>query len=271
MIETAKPVTQLVTQSKLKILVVGDWGAGKTFLLGTAGSHEQLGPVLFLSLEGGLDSVSHMPGVYYEDITSIQQLEDIRQTLHNSGGVWKGVKFNSVAIDSASEMQTLDVDDIVTAQINKNKNKNSRTIDIVYLEDYGTSTRRLARIFRSFRDLDMHTYFTCLPKYTRSDSGAVLSIDPLMTPKLAGLFRGYMSFIWYIYIAPDRKDNKDKRWLMTESNGTIKCKTRGHGFNTYLRDKFSHVIPQEYMHLGWIYDQFVRTQRDATGTEKKGD
>jgi len=263
----AQSVGNLINMSKMKIMTVGDAGAGKTYLFGTAGKHPILGPLLVLSLEGGLESVAHMQGIDYEDITSIKQLEDIYKALSTSGGMYLGKQYNSVAIDSATEMQTLDIDDIVAGKI---KRGGTRTIDEVYLEDYGTSTRRLSRIFRAFRNLDMHTFFTCLPKYTYSSSGnSVLSIDPLLTPKLAGLFRGYMSFVWYIYIAQDPKDNKDKRWLMTESNGVVKCKSRGHGFNTYLRKTFNHIIPQEYMDLGWIYDRFVEAQEEMRVSSEK--
>ena len=269
-----KSVSDLIHVTKLKVMFIGDAGAGKTFLAGTAGKHEVLGPILFLSLEGGLESVAHMQGVYYEEITSMKKLEEVWQTLNDNDGVWDGIKFNSVAIDSATEMQTLDVDEIVASKMTRG---GKRTKDEVYLEDYGISTRRLARIFRSFRNLNMHTFFTCLPKYTLSNSGnSVLSIDPLLTPKLAGLFRGYMSFVWYVYIAQDPNDNKDKRFLMTESNGIVKCKSRGHGFNQYLRKTFNHVIPQPYMDLGWIYDMYVENQEayrkiteDALEAQKK--
>lgn len=261
-------VGDLINMSKMKVMTVGDAGAGKTYLFGTAGKHPVLGPLLVLSLEGGLESIAHMQGVYFEDIISISQLESIYKALATSKGMYKGIQFNSVAIDSATEMQTLDIDDIVAGKM---KRGGTRTIDEVYLEDYGTSTRRLSRIFRAFRNLDMHTFFTCLPKYTMSNSGnSILSIEPLLTPKLAGLFKGYMSFVWYIYIAVDPKDNKDKRWLMTESNGIVKCKTRGHGFNMYLRKTFNHVIPQDYMDLGWIYDRFVESQEALRlSTEKE--
>lgn len=273
----ARPVGELVTDSKMKIMLIGDAGVGKTFLSGTAGAHKDLTPLLVLSLEGGLESITHMPGVYYEEIDSIAKLEEIWKSLNDRGGEWDGIKYKSVAIDSASEMQTLDVDEIVASKAGKRSvgSGKSRSVDDVYLEDYGTSTRRLARIFRAFRNLNMHTIFTCLPKYTRSESGnAIMSIDPLLTPKLAGLFRGYMSYVWYIYISPDPKQPEvDKRWLMTESNGIIKCKTRGHGFNEYLRKTFKHIVPQEYMHLGWLYEKYVKSQTEqrdqVTPADKK--
>lgn len=254
----AKSVDNFIFNPKLKVLVYSIAGVGKTYLAGTAGYEPAMAPVLVLNLEGGLDSIAHMPNVNYENIRSIKQLEKIMWSLRDKDGEWDGVKYKTVAIDSASEMQLLSLDGIVQEKQKRNANRN---IDDVYLEDYGTSTRQLVRIFRGFRDLDMHVIFTCLPR-TMKDG----SIDVLLTPKLAGLFRGFMSFVWYEYIAADANGNY-KRWLMTEGNSSILAKSRGHGFNSYLQNTFKHIIPQEYIHMSAIYKMYLQSQKALVAKE----
>jgi len=52
-------VTPEKVAGRMKILVYGPQGAGKTYLAATAQDHPAMRDVLFLSIEGGLMTVAH--------------------------------------------------------------------------------------------------------------------------------------------------------------------------------------------------------------------
>lgn len=255
-------IEQIQTTSKWKVALIGESGSGKTHLAGTAALHPDLAPVLFLDFEGGTDSVVHIvqqhPGsIQVEKIKSIDHLEEVFWKLQ--AGEDEYAKFNTIILDSATEMQSLDLTNIVQEAMKLPKHKH-RTIDEVYLEDYGKSTKRLSRIFRNFRNLDKHVVFTCLVNFKTTESGHVMSADANLTGKLAKSFRGFMSYVWYIYTTYDSNSQSEKRYMLTENNGIMPCKTRGLAFNQMLKEKYQHMVPENSLNLAYLYEEYKRLQ-----------
>src|SRR4051794_7628801 len=56
-------VTEPGSDGYIKQLLHADSGVGKTHYLGTAGEHEETGPILILDCEGGTDTLRGWPGV----------------------------------------------------------------------------------------------------------------------------------------------------------------------------------------------------------------
>ena len=68
-------VTPEKVVGRMKILIYGPQGVGKTYLAATAQDHPAMRDVLFLNVEGGLMTIAHRGDIMAED-TPHQGLED---------------------------------------------------------------------------------------------------------------------------------------------------------------------------------------------------
>lgn len=190
-----------VEDYRMKMLIYGSPGVGKTSLLATANLHPLTAPILIVNVEGGTLSISETstlglaepPDVV--DLTSYDQLNDIFWYLAKGDHPYK-----SVGIDSLSELQTVNLESVVRKQMSKTSGGGSRreSMDDVWLEDYGTSNNQLRRMLRQFRDLPMHVFFTCHDASSQDkDKNEV--VHPALTPGLRTAVLGYMDIVGYLY------------------------------------------------------------------------
>jgi len=220
-------------QSKmyLNLLLWGPPGAGKTRCATSIAKHEFLRPAAVLSFEGGLLStpVEAREHLVVINIKSTGDLEAAFWALKN--GEYGEIK--SVIIDSGSEMQTLDIEEVVSRAFYKDDSKRDN-LDDVYLEDFGKSTSKLRRLFRWFRDLETHLIVTALSQEITKKQGKdvkVVGYRPAFTPKLASSVNGYFDFVWYISEIPDT----DNRAILIKQRNGYYAKSRG--------DKFPNKYP----------------------------
>jgi hypothetical protein len=218
--------------------------------------------VLFLNIEGGLISVNHKPGLRAVDISSTADLE--KEFWKLARGVYKGI--NTVVIDSMTEMQTLNLEEIVERQLaegyNKSKSGKQRRVDDIWQEDYGESTTTLKRIVRKFRHLPMHVIITALAKYvypkvpqgTDLTNVEPLAVMPSLTAKLGTSVMGYVDYVWYTYYDPEEKQVARRFKALTRPQETYKAKTRGPNFQKAIGTTI--VAP----HMDTIYRLLVESQ-----------
>lgn len=125
--------TYTPTDHRLKVLLYGSSGAGKTFFSGTAKN------ALFLSAENGLLSIRDKHPKFWE----IKSLADLRKAYAYLKD--EQHKYETVVIDSITE-----ISDIIKRGIEK---ENGHAMQ---LQDWGLLKSELVNMFRLFRDLPLH-------------------------------------------------------------------------------------------------------------------
>lgn len=218
------PIYQLNSKKPtVNIMVYGEPGVGKTTLAATAASHPDMGKVLVLNVEGGLLSIRNNPNVEAIDIESAAQLEKIYYALANGDSP----QFKTIVLDSGTELQTLHLEEVVKDAVKK---KSGRTLDEIYLEDYGKNTSFIRRIVRWYKELDRHFIMTALVKREWSnpamvDRTAPDIVRPAFTAKLGTHLQGYFDYVWYMATKTD-DDGNVQRNVLTRAKAPYVAKTR---------------------------------------------
>lgn len=265
MVIARKMYTVTPKNPRFNMMIFGPPGSGKTTLAATAQDVPQMADVVFLNIEGGLLSVAHRGDIRAIDIYDTATLEKEYWFIKTRDAEMGYAKTRTVIIDSGTELQTLDLQEIVQKQMGKKSSKGkARSIDDIWQEDYGKSTAHLRRVFRMFKELPHNVIVTALAKevYPKSvtDVAAAnsMGIEPIvvlpsMTQKVAESVMGYMDFVWYTFY--DQEDGKHK--MLTKTSGPYRAKTRGPFFQKALGDiVVNPTMPK-------LYKAFVEAESSA--------
>lgn len=256
-------VPQLVSaqDAKINLLLYGLQGVGKTTFAASAQDHPKMSPVLFINLEGGLLSVAGRGDIHSVNISSISELEELYWAIRKGEEPFN--QFKTFIIDSGSEMQQLSLQETVirnTAEGQKKGKFQNRTLDEIYLEDYGQSTAQMKRLFRWFRDLPHNVIITALPQFVYprgGEDGDPIEVRPAFTEKLANSIIGYVDFVWYMYALDD-----GSRHMLTQTKGIYRAKTRGANFAPALGETVDNpVLPD-------IYDLLLASETATSVTQE---
>lgn len=246
----------------LKLLVYGQPGVGKTTLAGQAAEHDDMRDVWFLSVEGGMLSVPNNRRIYVTEIRNTPEVSAYAQIFE---AFWAMASrdvskypwindINTVVIDSGSELLTLVLESLVDEGVKADKT-HSRDENQIYLQDYGTATVSLKRLYRYFRDLPCHLIVTALSKniYPKragkvDEAAQPVAVAPSFTDKLGVSIQGYVDHCWYLYV-----DDKG-RHILTQPAGIYQAKTRGQAYSKEL-GKIVHnpCLPD-------LYDLLIQTE-----------
>ena len=188
--------------------IYGDVGVGKTTFVSYAPN------LLLIDAEGGRASVAKTPNnpkiLEPEDI---EELGEIYLYLKANEG-----KFDSVVIDTLSEVEKWAVEESIQNGVKKDPTKDK---DLATMLDYKKGSTKVSRIARKFRGLDMYVFFLLHERSDKDESTGVVKLGPKLMPSVMSDLNGFTDFIFYIDV--DRDGN---RIVRTSPSKKIRAKHR---------------------------------------------
>jgi hypothetical protein len=209
--------------SWLNLLIYGDYGIGKTVLLGSASVVEAMSPLLLLDYEGGTESLRRTyPDVDVLRVTTWEDMQKVYDELHRTGG--KGYK--TIGLDSLSEIQKFSMYDIMEKRsVDALARGDDVDPDIPGIREWGKNIEQTRKFVRAFRDLPVHTIFTALSKDDKDPRNGKRKTLPSLSGRVAQEVPAFLDVVVYYYMK--RVGDQEKRMLLcnaTEGN-TAKDRT----------------------------------------------
>ncbi len=244
-----------VASKKLKLLVYGKPGTGKTTLVGSAADVVSMRDVLVISAEGGELTMLENPRIKATDyidtiqVRSFTQLNSIRDYLfahakfRNEGNdeklremqmkVFAGSeaaepkarlrKFQTVIIDSLSEINEYCLQTILGMHSGMSLNSDMPTAEF---KEYKQNFTKMQMFIRMYRDLDMHVLMTALASYDQ-DEVKKFYWQPAMTGKLSAQIQGVFDIVAFIAAAAaTEKAAAPRRLFVQPIGGSFDAKCR---------------------------------------------
>lgn len=180
----------------LNALFYGEPGVGKTHLVGTAQDHKLTAPLMIIDIDGGVSTLRKRSDIDVIQVRSVKQLVQAYKTLYNaipSDG--KKFPYGTVAVDTLTELQSLDLGEIMAGFAAQNDRIDP---DVPDMRGYGKSGSHMREIVRCFRDLPCNTIFTAHSETDRDNNMRLIN-----KIKLVGKLRidvpGFLDIVGFLF------------------------------------------------------------------------
>ncbi len=181
-----KKATEL-PERKLRILIYGDAGVGKTTLLATLPR-----PCLVIDFESGADiRLKGEEEVYIAEVGSREDLKKLLSSIEKYP-----VKFESIAFDGFS----IFIDRLLKDIVEKRKSKGKLKGDSPGFYEWGQLSAQAREIVLGLLKTSAHVVFTALSKVkVDNDTGEVVEIRPDLPKSVRRTLRAVMDLEGYLY------------------------------------------------------------------------
>lgn len=250
---------------KMKVLVYGQYGSGKTTFAASAGDIEEMNDVILLDAESGDTSLEDRPDLTtvrisnyrqfarvheflrlhcrYRDAEDTAKLCELEERFRNAGieeddpeyyvvNEDNVKRFNTVIIDTLTEVQKYCMYQLLGVSVGEYALDMEPTSP--EWDEWGKSAEMIRLLVRSFRDLPMHVIFVA--SEAEKEVGKVTLRRPNLPGKLASEVQGFVDAVGYLNVTPGEGEKIIRR-LYLRPGRTFQAKIRLPG-NTvqYLAD-----------------------------------
>lgn len=212
------PVSKVIEQpSTFNMLIYGHSGAGKTRLAGSADAVPELRRVLFIDVEGGTLTLKNTPYNEIEvvRVKSWQEMESVYNELLS------GSYYNTVIIDSLTEIQKMSMDRIMKRLVDENE---ERDADVPGVREWNINIEQTRKYVRKFRDLPVNTIFTALEHSEKNMRTGATRRKPSLSGKVKDEVAAFLDIVVYLYTKEVGDENK--RMLLTGQTEDTVAKDR---------------------------------------------
>lgn len=178
LLDAIAPVSNM--DDKLKVLVYGEIGSGKTIFSATAPM-----PLIY-DVENSKRSLANhleLNHVLVMGYRSLFQLEKLLEYLERRNESFE--KVETLVIDTFSELANKDLDTLISGDVAEGK-------------DYQRSGERMRRAMTRIRDLDRHIVLVCHAKHEKNEATGVIEVRPDLPPKLSSRVLAAMDIVAYM-------------------------------------------------------------------------
>ena len=219
----------------INAVIYGDYGVGKTRLLGTADDVPDMRKVLILDNEGGTFSLRGTnPNVESVRFNTWDDLQSIAIELVQ-GRAYED--YGTICLDSGTEAQHANFGHVTKIGVDKRPNHDE---DLMEMQDWGRSLNQMRRMVRVFRDLPVNFLMTALSKDVKIDQ-----VRTKKGPAFAGAFQheigALMDLVLYMYTKRDEEGN-ERRLILTKGTESALAKDRSDALPTVITEpSFKHI------------------------------
>ena len=194
------------------LMIYGRSGVGKTRLAGSAYDVPEMRRVLYLDIEGGILTLRReFPNVETVRIKTWKQFQAVYDELYAGGH-----GFQTVILDSLTEIQKFNMDEIMRGLIEKNE---ERDMDVPSLREWGKNLEQCRRFIRAFRDLPINVIFTALEREDKDRMLRPIKL-PSLSGKMAGEVAAFLDIVLYYNIKEVTEDGETKQLRVLQSAAT---------------------------------------------------
>lgn len=237
------PITKPGGTGALKILVYGNPGSGKTYLVGTAPDDLRSSPTLLLDFEAGTLSIEGK-NVDVVRITSFKQFNEVYAFLQTQK------HYKMVVLDSGTETQKLNMYGIMA---DMQALQPHRDPDRPQIDDWGKSAEQMRKLLRYLRDLPLHVVVTALAQEYRDERDGTIYCKPSMPGKLADEICGMFDLVGYLGVATVREGEgptaptKDIRRMLWQPTAKYIAKDRSGKLGPFMDEpSFAKIMTAVY-------------------------
>ena len=219
--------------SFIKGLIIGDSGAGKSYLVATAPK-----PLVLLTEPNGAMSIqASNPDALIIHINDLKHMREVLSAIRDNK---INADFSPIVIDSLTDLQRWVANEILLEPDKRNQNKSTETLS---MNDWGKLLKRFTELICKIRDLPYHLICTALVDVTVEEETGTRHIHPMFAGKAKMTISQYFNGVGFLYRTGQFHDcGSAERALLLDGIERVKCKPFPNTVGTMKAPNLSHLF-----------------------------